>query len=180
MCRCFRRGTTTIGVVMSQKVNITSNCRTQSMCSGLRLTIVQGWVEAYLYPSRTSALHGGRGFQQHAPADSTSRKEPVPIVQHAGWAPRPVWMGRKSRPHRDLIPDHPAGRQLFTDWPRQQRPVYKNDELRIFKARFDIRKYNSVHSQHKNAMINTILFTLEHMNAMIDTVQFTPNIWMQW
>ena len=33
---------------------------------------------------------------------------PVPIVQVAGWAPGPVWTGRKSRPHRDSIPDRPA------------------------------------------------------------------------
>ena len=26
------------------------------------------------------------------------RKDPVPIVQEAGWAPEPVWMSRKSRP----------------------------------------------------------------------------------
>jgi len=38
----------------------------------------------------------------------TPRKDPVPILQEAGWAPGPVWTGRKSRPHRDLILDHPA------------------------------------------------------------------------
>ena len=36
------------------------------------------------------------------------RKDPVPIVQEAGWAPGPVWTGGKSRPHRDSIPDRPA------------------------------------------------------------------------
>jgi hypothetical protein len=35
----------------------------------------------------------------------TPGKEPVPIVQEAGWAPGPVWTGAgKSRPHRDSIP----------------------------------------------------------------------------
>ena len=38
----------------------------------------------------------------------TPGKDPVPILQESGWAPGPVWMGRKSRPHRDLIPDRPA------------------------------------------------------------------------
>jgi len=38
----------------------------------------------------------------------TPRKEPVPILQEAGCAPGPVWMGRKSHTHRDLIPDCPA------------------------------------------------------------------------
>ena len=37
-----------------------------------------------------------------------SGKDQVPIIQEAGWAPGPVWTGRKSRPHRDSIPDHPA------------------------------------------------------------------------
>ena len=38
----------------------------------------------------------------------TPRKDPVPILQEAGWAPGPVWTGGKSRPHRDSIPDRPA------------------------------------------------------------------------
>jgi len=38
----------------------------------------------------------------------TPGKDPVPIVQEAGWAPGPVRTGGKSRPHRDPIPDRPA------------------------------------------------------------------------
>jgi len=38
----------------------------------------------------------------------TPGKDPVPILQEAGWAPGPVWTGGKSRPHRDSIPDRPA------------------------------------------------------------------------
>jgi len=38
----------------------------------------------------------------------TSVKDPVPILQEAGWAPGPVWTGGKSRPHRDSIPDRPS------------------------------------------------------------------------
>ena len=41
----------------------------------------------------------------------TTGKDPVPIVQEAGWAPGPVWTGGKSRPHRDSIPNRPADRQ---------------------------------------------------------------------
>ena len=33
----------------------------------------------------------------------TPGKDPVPIVQEAGWAPGPVWTGGKSRPYRDSI-----------------------------------------------------------------------------
>ena len=39
---------------------------------------------------------------------STPGKDPVPILQEAGWAPGPAWTGGKSRPHRDSIPDRPA------------------------------------------------------------------------
>jgi len=34
----------------------------------------------------------------------TPGKEPVPILQEAGWASGSVWRGGKSRPHRDSIP----------------------------------------------------------------------------
>jgi len=55
----------------------------------------------------------GVGGQPHAPAPSIPGKDPVPILQEAGWAPGPVWMGGKSRPHRDSIPDRPARSQLL-------------------------------------------------------------------
>jgi len=45
----------------------------------------------------------------------TPGKDPVPILQEAGWAPVPVWTGGKSRPHRDFffysISDHSARSQ---------------------------------------------------------------------
>jgi len=41
----------------------------------------------------------------------TPGKDPVLILQEAGWAPGPVWTGGKSRSHRDSIPDHPARSQ---------------------------------------------------------------------
>jgi hypothetical protein len=34
--------------------------------------------------------------QHHAPAAFTPGKDPVPIVQEAGWAPEPVWMGAEN------------------------------------------------------------------------------------
>ena len=41
----------------------------------------------------------------------TPGKDPVPILQEAGWAPGSIWTGGKSRPHRDSIPDRPARSQ---------------------------------------------------------------------
>ena len=53
--------------------------------------------------SGTFRHYMGVGGQPHAPAVYTPRKDPVPIVQEAGWAPGPVWTGEKSRPHRDFF-----------------------------------------------------------------------------
>ena len=43
----------------------------------------------------------------------TPGKDPVSILQEAGWASGPVWTGGKSRPHRDSIPDRPDRCQLL-------------------------------------------------------------------
>ena len=36
------------------------------------------------------------GGQRHAPGRFTPLKDPVPIVQEAGWAPGPVWTGAEN------------------------------------------------------------------------------------
>ena len=41
----------------------------------------------------------------------TPGKDPVSILQEAGWAPGSVWTGGKSRPKRDSISDRPARSQ---------------------------------------------------------------------
>jgi hypothetical protein len=38
----------------------------------------------------------GVGGQRHAPAAFTLEKDPVPIVQEAGWTPGPVWTGAEN------------------------------------------------------------------------------------
>ena len=59
-------------------------------------------------------LFHDRGTRRGWVVSSTSRphfapgKDPVPILQEAGWAPGPVWTGGNSRPHRHSIPDRPA------------------------------------------------------------------------
>ena len=50
----------------------------------------------------------GASGQCNALADLPPVKDPVPIVQEAGWASGPVWKGGNSRPHRDSTPDRPA------------------------------------------------------------------------
>jgi hypothetical protein len=38
----------------------------------------------------------GVGGQRHAPDAFIPGKDPVPIVQEAGWAPGPVWTGAEN------------------------------------------------------------------------------------
>jgi len=52
----------------------------------------------------------------------TAGKDPIPILQEAGWALGPIWTGGKFRPHRDSIPDLPARSQSYTNW--ATRPMY--------------------------------------------------------
>ena len=56
----------------------------------------------------TAALDGGEWSAARPGRILPPGIEPVPVVQEAGWDPGPVWKGRKSRPHRDSIPDRPA------------------------------------------------------------------------
>jgi hypothetical protein len=61
----------------------------------------------------TTALEGVRG-QRHAPAAIYPGKNPVPIVQEAGWAPGPVWTGAENlAPTGIRSPDRPARTQLL-------------------------------------------------------------------
>ena len=65
----------------------------------------------------TALLFHDRGTRRWWVVSSTPQthfppgKDPVPILQEAGWAPGPVWTGEKSRPHRESIPDLPARSQ---------------------------------------------------------------------
>jgi hypothetical protein len=55
----------------------------------------------------------GVGGQRHAPASFTPGKDPVPIVQEAGWAPGPVWIGAENlAPTGIQSPDLPACSEL--------------------------------------------------------------------
>jgi hypothetical protein len=59
----------------------------------------------------TTALEGVSG-QRHAPVAFYPRKDPVPIVQEAGWAPGLVWTGAENlAPTGIRYPDRPAHSQ---------------------------------------------------------------------
>jgi len=59
----------------------------------------------------SAALEGGEWSAARPGHILPPQKDPLPIVQVAGWAPVPVWTGGKSRPNRDSIPDRPARSQ---------------------------------------------------------------------
>jgi hypothetical protein len=56
----------------------------------------------------------------------TSGRDPVPVVQEAGWAPGLVCVDGKSYTHQDLILDHPARSQLLyrLSYPAHQIHMY--------------------------------------------------------
>ena len=59
----------------------------------------------------TKALEGVSG-QRHAPAALYPGKDPVPIVQEAGWAPGPVLTGAENLAATGIrSPDRPAPSQ---------------------------------------------------------------------
>jgi hypothetical protein len=55
----------------------------------------RGRVEVWLYSFLTSALEGG-GWSASRPGRFTPGKDPVLIVQEAGWASGPVWSCAKN------------------------------------------------------------------------------------
>ena len=55
----------------------------------------------------------------------TPEKDPVPILQEAGWDPGPVWTGGKSRPNRDSIPDRPVRSQSLYRLSYRAHSIYR-------------------------------------------------------
>ena len=78
---------------------------------GLPITGHEGPEGEQMYSSTitsTLALDGG-GWSTSRPRRFTPGKDPVPIVQEAGWAPGPVWTGSENLvPAGIRSPDRPA------------------------------------------------------------------------
>jgi hypothetical protein len=56
----------------------------------------------------------GVGGQRHVPAAFEPGKDPVTIVQEAGWSPEPVWRGAENlAPTGIRSPDIPARSELL-------------------------------------------------------------------
>ena len=63
----------------------------------------------------------------------TPGKDPIPILQEAGWAPGPVWTGGRSRHHRDSIPDRPARSQSL--YRLSYPPPHTHTHIYIYNTR---------------------------------------------
>ena len=60
----------------------------------------------------TTTVEGGEGSASRPGRSLPPGKDPVPIVQEAGWAPEPVWTGAENlAPTKIRSPDRPARSQ---------------------------------------------------------------------
>ena len=82
----------------------------------------------------------------------TPGKDPVPIVQEAGWAPGPVWTGGKSRPHRGSIPNRPARSQS------------------LHRLSYRVHNLGEVIFQNKKCILNGVLL-LVLLNFLVSCIQ---------
>ena len=87
----------------------------------------------------TTALEGVRA-QRHAPAAFTPGKDPLPIVQEAGWAPGPVRTGAENlASYRDSIPGLSSSQRVAIPTelpgPRSETNISlpKTKQLRYYK-----------------------------------------------
>ena len=82
-------------------------------------------------------LFHDRGTRRGCVVSSTPRPHFTPLERPSThftggwWAPRPVWMGRKSRPHRNSIPDRPAHSQSIYTGKRDKNYCSDNVIARI-------------------------------------------------
>jgi len=77
----------------------------------------------------------------------TPGKDPVAILQEAGWVPRPVWTEGKSRPHRDSIPDRPVRSQPL------YRLSYRADKFQFY----DLKNFKFVSETFLTFLWNKVL-----------------------
>jgi len=76
----------------------------------------------------TTALEGGEGVRVTPRPLFTSGKDPVPIVQEAGWDPGPVWTGAKNlAPTGIPSPDRPARSQSLYRLSYPARSFYNSN-----------------------------------------------------
>ena len=79
----------------------------------------------------TTALEGGEGSASLPGRPLLPGKDPVPIVQEAGWAPGPVWTGAENlAPTGIRSPDRPSHSQSLYRLSYTGQPVL-TEQLKI-------------------------------------------------
>ena len=87
-------------------------------------------------------------------------KDPVPILQEAGWAPGPVCTGGKSHPHRDSIPGRPARSQSL------YRLSYPAHNVIVFTKVKSIRFSRTSTKIHTWPLPISVQFCLHYVHAL--------------
>ena len=96
--------------------------------------------------------------QQHAPAALYPWKDPVPLVQEAGWVTGPVWTGGKSRRHRDSIPGRPARSQSLY---RLSYRAHRKEGRKVNKGANERNEWNEVRKNDFQAAFPSSLHSEE-------------------
>ena len=117
-------------------------------------------------PFATSALEGG-GLLAPRPGRFTRRKEPLPIVQEAGWAPGPAWTGAENLatpPGFDPRTAQPVTSR-YTDWAIAAHLLF-----------------NTQHSNKKSKiytkdMMTQFLYTMNGLYWMVMNQKVIENFW---
>ena len=78
------------------------------------------------------------GGQHHTPAPLPTSKDPVPIVQETGWAPRTIWTGVENLapplPGFDPRTVQPVASR-YTDWAIPALYIYMYINMRIYRPK---------------------------------------------
>ena len=120
----------------------------------------------------TAALEVGWVVSSTPRPHFTLGKDPVPILEEAGWAPGPVWAGGKSRPHRDSISDRPARSQSLY---RLSYPAQTNLAIEDLKShvRYMLR-WHELNRRMQSSNNNAV--TLSPFSACVQFhVQYKPD-----
>jgi len=121
-------------------------------------------VVAYRVGKGIALLFHDRGTRRAWVVSSTPRphstpgKDPVPILQEAGWAPESVWMGGKSRPQRDSIPDRLIRSQSLyrLSYPAHTETIYRvsQEECASFRESVPYVKVYRYNPKHQYPKLN--------------------------
>ena len=99
----------------------------------------------------------------------TPGEDPVPILQGAGWSPGPIWMGGKSRSHRDSIHSQSLYRLSYLAHPRCTKGSSKLSLADYLTMAQDVVKVNMKYCFNKSngiiSLISDTFIAYDHWNS---------------